>query len=44
MALVVDSIEALIDGARAPDASLAMRQAAFSLIVVGRTDTTLVGS
>jgi RNA polymerase sigma factor (sigma-70 family) len=31
--LAVDSIEALIDRARAPDASLAMRQAAFSLIV-----------
>ena len=29
----MDSIEALIDRARAPDASLAMRQAAFSLIV-----------
>jgi RNA polymerase sigma factor (sigma-70 family) len=33
VALVVDSIEALIDRARAPDASLAMRQATFSLIV-----------
>ena len=33
VALVVDSIEALIDRARAPDASLAMRQTAFSLIV-----------
>ncbi len=31
--LVVDSIEALIDRARAPDASLAMRQATFTLIV-----------
>ena len=30
---LVDSIEALIDRARAPDASLAMRRAAFSLIV-----------
>ena len=29
----MDSTEALIDRARAPDASLAMRQAAFSLIV-----------
>ena len=29
----MDSIEALIDRARAPDASLAMRQATFSLIV-----------
>jgi hypothetical protein len=33
VALVVDSIEGLIDRARAPDASLAMRQTAFSLIV-----------
>jgi hypothetical protein len=31
--LVVDSIQALIDRARTPDASLAMRLAAFSLIV-----------
>lgn len=30
---LVDSIEALIERARAPDASLAMRQTAFSLIV-----------
>ena len=33
VALVVDSTEALIDRARASNATLAMRQAAFSLIV-----------